>query len=147
MPPPPEKEATRSSQASLRPFPAPLDPCVLGSLFLISVICFITSIGIYIANQSRQSAFLVIIILVLTLFLWLLSLFKRRTERCPLCHGTPYLNTAANKHVKATKLPFLNYGISNLMRTIFTRKFRWMFCGQLDDFLKKRINPTNRSKK
>ena len=98
--------------------------------------------GIYTASQSRPAAILVISTLIATPLLWIISLLKRRSARCPLCRGTPYLDSGAHKHVKATKLPMFNFGTSNLLRTIFTHTFRCMFCGQLFDFHKKASRTT-----
>ncbi|MDB4508295.1 hypothetical protein N9051_01795 [Akkermansiaceae bacterium] len=72
----------------------------------------------------------------LTLILWFISLFKRRKARCPLCKGTSFLNTGAHVHEKATKLPLLNHGQSNMISTIFGQRFRSMYCGMPYDFLK-----------
>ncbi len=67
---------------------------------------------------------------------WLIAYFKRRTTRCPLCKGTPYLNTGALVHKRATRIPPLNHGISATLSTLATQRFRCMFCGSDYDLLK-----------
>jgi len=73
---------------------------------------------------------------------WLFSFLKRRNARCPLCKGTPYLNTGAAPHREAVRIPPLNHGITAMLSTILRLRFRCMYCGTPYDFLK----PTHKSR-
>ena len=63
---------------------------------------------------------------------------SRRSARCPLCKGTPYLNTGALTHRNATRLFPLNHGTSALLSSLITQRFRCMYCGTRFDLLKRR---------
>jgi hypothetical protein len=67
---------------------------------------------------------------------WVIAFMKRRAARCPLCKGTPYLDTGARTHRKATRIPPFNHGTSAVLSSLFTQRFRCMFCGSRYDLLK-----------
>lgn len=67
---------------------------------------------------------------------WLIAFFKRRTAHCPLCKGTPLVNSGALAHSKATRLYPLNHGVSATLSIIATQTFRCMYCGSDFDLLK-----------
>ena len=69
---------------------------------------------------------------------WLMSFAARRVTRCPLCKGTPLLDTPATKHHKAVRLKPFNYGTTAQLHLIFTHRFRCMDCGTPFDLLRKR---------
>ncbi len=130
------------------PFPKPFwKAAIFSFFFLLTVIALIASIIVFAIDQTQKSAFLVVGVLFFTLFVWIVSLFIRRSASCPLCHGTPYFNSGAHKHEKATKLPLLNHAISNVVRTIVNQTFRCMYCGQPFDLLKPVTNPLSGRKK
>jgi len=68
---------------------------------------------------------------------WVLCFLKRRSARCPLCKGTPFLDTGALTHRKASRLFPLNHGTSAVLSTLFTQRFRCMYCGTRYDLLKR----------
>lgn len=72
---------------------------------------------------------------------WLISHIARRSARCPLCKGTPLLDTAAVKHVKAVRLKPLNYGMTAQLQLVLTHRFRCMYCGTPFDLLRKPGRP------
>lgn len=96
----------------------------------------------FILFQSRSGSVLYgFIAAVLTVMLsWLFAFLQRRGARCPLCKGTPLLDTAASKHRDARRIKPLNYGTSALVGMITSHRFRCMYCGTLFDLLKKRSN-------
>lgn len=67
---------------------------------------------------------------------WLIAFFKRRSAYCPLCKGTPLIDSGALAHSKATRLYPLNYGTSATLSIIATQTFRCMYCGSDFDLLK-----------
>lgn len=68
---------------------------------------------------------------------WVWCFMKRRNVRCPLCRGTPFLNTGARTHRKATRLFPLNHGSTAMLSSLFTQRFRCMYCGTRYDLLKR----------
>jgi len=73
---------------------------------------------------------------------WLIAFLTRSHARCPLCKGTPYLNTGAGTHSEAVRIPLLNHGTTAMLSTLFRLRFRCMYCGTPYDFLK----PTHRKR-
>ena len=112
-----------------------------GGLFYLLLLAALTSIAVYVKLQSKLSVMVLLGCMGLAIFVWIIGLFKRRSACCPLCKGTPYLNTGAHLHEKAYKLPVLNHGNTNMVRTIFTQRFRCMYCGTPYDFLKPVTDP------
>lgn len=60
---------------------------------------------------------------------WILTYVARRNARCPLCKGTPLLDTQASKHRKAVRMAPMNYGMTAQLQLIMTQRFRCMYCG------------------
>lgn len=71
------------------------------------------------------------------LFTWLLAFLKRRKVFCPLCRGTPYLNSGAHPHAKAKRWWPLNHGLTAICSTILNSRFQCMYCGEPFDLRKK----------
>jgi hypothetical protein len=67
---------------------------------------------------------------------WLVAFLKRRGTRCPLCKGTPFLDSGALTHRRAFRLFPLNYGTTAILSCIFFQRFRCMYCGNRYDLLK-----------
>jgi hypothetical protein len=67
---------------------------------------------------------------------WMIAYFKRRSVRCPLCKGTPLINTGATPHERAWKILPFNYGISAILSISVTQRFCCMYCGTEFDLLK-----------
>ncbi len=142
MAPPPRKKLPVQKRRRSVPFPKPfIKAAIFTSLFLLSLIGLITAIVTFFLLQTQQATFLVVVTLFITFFLWIISLFIRRSASCPLCKGTPYFNSGAHTHKRATKLPFINHGISNVICTITAQTFRCMYCGQPYDLLKPVSSP------
>jgi hypothetical protein len=72
---------------------------------------------------------------------WLIAFFKRRGAFCPLCKGTPLINSGARAHIQARRIPPFNYGVSAILSIIANQKFSCMYCGSYFDLLKP---PTHR---
>jgi hypothetical protein len=70
---------------------------------------------------------------VLTL---IISYSKRRAARCPLCIGTPLLNSGALSHKRSVSLGPFNEGFTSVLSIACTQKFRCMYCGTRYDLLK-----------
>lgn len=68
---------------------------------------------------------------------WIAGFMRRRTIKCPLCKGTPLLDSRAVRHRKASRLLPFNYGTTAIISLVVTQRFRCMYCGSLFDLLKK----------
>lgn len=69
---------------------------------------------------------------------WLVAYFKRRGAFCPLCKGTPLINSGARVHARAWRLFPLNHGMTATLSVMVVQKFRCMYCGSDYDLLKPR---------
>ncbi|MFT6180989.1 MAG: hypothetical protein ACI9NQ_001485 [Paracoccaceae bacterium] len=148
MAPPPPKKLPIQKRFRSVPFPRPfVKAAIVSSIFLLSVVCFVTTIVAFALLQTQTSAYLIVGTMLITIFIWTVSLFARRAARCPLCQGSPYFNSGARKHEKATKIPLINHGMTNVIRTIVNQTFRCMYCGEPYDFLKPVRNPISGTKK
>lgn len=103
----------------------------------LCIIAFLTCVVILILNPVEGSVKILITSLVACVFTWLISFFRRRSVRCPLCKGSPLLDTGASKHSKAYRLPPLNHGNTAVLGILFLHRFRCMYCGTPYDMLKK----------
>lgn len=75
---------------------------------------------------------------------WPMAFFKRRSARCPLCLGTPLINSGALPHSRALRTYPLNHGVTATLSILATRSFRCMYCGSDFDLRK---TPSNRREK
>lgn len=89
-------------------------------------------------KQTKTNFFLyaVLIGVTLSLLTLIISFFKRRAARCPLCRGTPLLNSGALAHKKSFCMPPFNHGYTAVLSIVFTQKMSCMYCGTKYDLLK-----------
>lgn len=89
-------------------------------------------------KQSKTNFFLYTIVfgVLFSIFTLIVSFFKRRGARCPLCRGTPLLNSGALAHKKSFCLPPFNHGYTAILSIVFTQKLSCMYCGTKFDLLK-----------
>ena len=104
----------------------------------LGLIVTVSVLGCYIVDPVRVPYQALVGALVINVFTWLLDYAKRRSTLCPLCKGTPLINSGAHPHVRAWHLRFFNHGISAALSILFTHKFRCMYCGTDFDLLKPR---------
>lgn len=67
---------------------------------------------------------------------WVIGYIFRRSAKCPLCKGTPLLDTSAAKHRKAVRIRPFNFGATALLHLTFSYRFRCMYCGTPFDLLR-----------
>ena len=116
-----------------RPFVGAL---VLASLHYLSLVAITGGIVLLFQGRNSVAGRVISIAATATALTWLVAYFKRRSARCPLCRGTPFLDSAAHTHQKARRLFPLNYGTTAMLDCIFTQRFRCMYCGNRYDMLK-----------
>lgn len=109
-------------------------------LYLILICIVAAGAGVYL-NPIPKNTYLLLGLAASLIPVWLFSFFSRKRASCPLCKGTPLLDSQASKHVKAVKIFPLNYGHTNIIRAVVTQRMRCHFCGTPYDLLKKNLTP------
>lgn len=102
----------------------------------LSIVGAVTTLILFFIQPSGLATKLFVLFLFSASITWFLAFLKRRNTYCPLCKGTPLINSGALAHQKATKIFPLNHGISATLCIIATQTFRCMYCGTLFDLLK-----------
>ena len=108
----------------------------ISALFYLALIGTAATLFSSVVEQSREAVVLFISFLAGSAFLWLLSFLQRRQCLCSLCRGTPYIDSAACPHRRAIRFFPLNYGTSNVIRSLLSQHFRCQYCGNTFDLLK-----------
>jgi len=102
----------------------------------IGILATATTLAVFLIEPSDLATRVLIVSLVFTAVTWLMAFFKRRATHCPLCKGTPLINSGAIPHRKAFRIYPFNHGVSATFSIIATQKFRCMDCGTGFDILK-----------
>ncbi|MFD2257411.1 hypothetical protein ACFSSA_12070 [Luteolibacter algae] len=109
---------------------------ILCAIHYLGVIASITTLVLFFLNPQPFTTKVLVACLGFTAFTWLLAFFKRRHTHCPLCKGTPLINSGALAHQKAVRIFPLNHGVTATLSIIATQQFRCMYCGTAFDMLK-----------
>jgi hypothetical protein len=109
---------------------------LLSAVHYMCILATVTTLAVFVINPSHLAARMLIFCLGFTAITWLLAYFKRRSTHCPLCKGTPLLNSGALPHKNAIRIFPFNRGVSAILSVIATHKFRCMYCGNGFDILK-----------
>lgn len=108
------------------------------SLYFLGLIATVTALVGFALQPSLLASRLLVAGIVFSAFTWLIAYFMRREVHCPLCKGTPLLNSGALPHTRARRIGPLNHGVSAVISIMATQKFRCMYCGSDYDLLKPR---------
>lgn len=133
--PPPKEEVVshlRSVQYS-RPF---IRAVFFTALHYMGILGAATTLAILLVEPSPLAIRTLVAFLCFSAVSWLISYFKRRSTFCPLCKGTPLMNSGAIPHKNATRIFPFDHGVSAVLSIIATQKFRCMYCGTGFDILK-----------
>ena len=80
---PPRKKLPFQKNSRSVPFPRPyIRAATISALFFLSVISLITVSVAFVILQTPESAYLVVATLVVTIIMWVISIFARRAARC-----------------------------------------------------------------
>ena len=109
---------------------------IISALFYLGLVGTTSALFAFMVVPGQSTASLLVGLGAFSTFLWLFSFFKRRSCFCPLCKGTPLLDSAARRHEKAVRFFPLTYGTSNVIRLLMHQRFRCQFCGTPFDLLK-----------
>lgn len=119
------------------PSRAPFDIAVFFSkLHYLGLIIIATSICLFVQEQSQLTVGMILAGAGFSIITWIIAFFKRRNARCPLCKGSPLINSGARAHSKARRIYPFNHGVSATLSIIATQKFCCMYCGSDFDLLK-----------
>ncbi len=135
--PKPRAINARSLQSS-RPFNV---AAAFSCLHYLGIIVTLTALALIFTDPSPLARDVFIGGMAFSAVTWLIAFFKRRAAHCPLCRGTPMVNSGALPHSRATRIFPFNHGVSATLSIIATQKFRCMYCGSDFDMLK---TPTHR---
>jgi uncharacterized membrane protein (DUF485 family) len=110
---------------------------VLALIQYLALVAAITLCFILTRVEGRYVTAGFIAAIVVVALSWFIGYFHRRSAKCPLCKGTPLLDSAAAKHTKALRVPPLNYGTTAQISLLMSHRFRCMYCGTGFDLLRK----------
>lgn len=108
----------------------------LSAVNYLSILAALTTLAMFFVNPSPRATQVLVTCLFLLAATWLLAFFKRRSTHCPLCKGTPLINSGAIPHKNALKIWPCNHGVSATLSIIATQTFRCMYCGVAFDLMK-----------
>ena len=129
------KVARARSVPSARPFRVAV---FFSSVHYLCLVATLTALIYFFVQPCMAASRVVVGGLVLSLVTWFVAFFKRRGAHCPLCKGTPLINSGARVHIRARRIPPLNHGVSATLSVLGNQKFRCMYCGSDYDLLKPR---------
>jgi len=130
---PPQKGSRARSLPSRMPFDVAV---ILSMMHYLGVIVTITTLVYCFREPSQLASRLFVGALIFSVCTWLVAFFKRRSTHCPLCKGTPLINSGALTHKRATRIYPFNHGVSATLSIIAAQRFRCMYCGSDYDLLK-----------
>ena len=133
LPPSRDKVSRARSLPSSRPFTVAV---LFSALHYFGLIATGTAVALFLMEPSQLASRVIICGIIFCAFSWLLAFFKRRSAYCPLCKGTPLVNSGALAHSKAIRIFPFNHGVSATLSIIATQKFCCMYCGSDFDLLK-----------
>ena len=131
------KPRTRASQARSLPSSRPFNVAAIFSvLHFLGIAVTLTALVLIFTDPGPLTRDAFIGGIAFSVVTWLISFFKRRSVHCPLCKGTPMINSGALAHSRASRIFPFNHGVSATLSIITTQTFRCMYCGSDFDLLK-----------
>ena len=119
------------------PFKRPIVGAVFFSaLFYLSLAATLATLFACFALRRDDTVVILLFCIGINTILGGLSYLRRRVPRCPLCNGTPLVDSSARKHRDAKRFFPLSYGSSNVVRCIFRQRYICPYCGTPFDLLK-----------
>lgn len=111
---------------------------ILGLINFCGAVAILTTLVLYLTAPSQTGMKMLVGTVVFFFIASIASFLKRRNVLCPLCKGTPLVNSRARAHPKAFRVFPLDYGTSSMLSLLFTQTFRCLYCGAKFDLLKPR---------
>lgn len=134
---PPPKDPERAQRARSLPSARPFRVAVcIFAIQVLGLIAALTGLAHLIREPSQAASRILLGGLAFSAAAWFIAFFKRRSARCPLCKGTPLVNSIARTHIRATRIRPFNHGVTAMLSILAIQKFRCMYCGTDFDLLK-----------
>jgi hypothetical protein len=108
----------------------------LSAIHFLCLIAMLTTAVLLAMHPTYWTSTVLIATMVATGATWFIALLKRRTTLCPLCRGTPLLESGARLHERARRIFPFPHGVSSVLSILFLQRFRCMYCGSDYDLLK-----------
>lgn len=135
--PPKRQRVTTGQRARSVPYKRPfVGAIIITVVFYLALVGVFAALFVFFSGPDPFTAAVLIGFGAASVVLWLVSFLKRRDARCPLCKGTPFLDSAARRHVHARRAFPFNYGTSAILGSIFKQKYTCQYCGTPFDLLK-----------
>ena len=132
-----ESRTAKTLRARSLPSSGPFNVAAFFSaLQYMGMITVITAFILMLLEPSQLAVKVIVSAILFSVVMWLIGFFKRRSARCPLCKGTPLMNSGAHAHSRATRIFPFNHGVSATLSILATQTFRCMYCGSDFDLLK-----------
>lgn len=139
---PPRKPSRDSRKArSLRTRRPILIAVALAAIHYLALATALTAAVLFAIDPSMDTAKVLIATVAFAIATWIAAWFRRKAALCPLCKGTPLLNTGAMPHALAYRFPPFNHGVTAILTTLFSLHFRCMYCGSHYDLLRSPHQP------
>ena len=122
-----------------------IEAAFLALVSYLAMLAIITLGIIMIGTKSEKVTHGFIAAVAVLVISWLLGYFRRMAIKCPLCKGTPLLDSSASRHTKAFRVPPFNYGTTAQFSVLLSHRFRCMYCGTGFDLTRKSSNVRERS--
>ncbi|MCX6873914.1 MAG: hypothetical protein NTW21_08905 [Verrucomicrobia bacterium] len=106
------------------------------ALHYLSLVALLTCAVVFFIRPHPGVSHVLLLSLLACGLTWLVSFMMRRSAICPLCKGTPLLNSGARTHAKAFHIRPFNHGVTAVLSIISTQQFRCMYCGSNFDLRK-----------
>jgi hypothetical protein len=106
------------------------------SIHYLGLVVAVTALVCVLLEPSQLAVRVLLGAMLFSACSWLVAFFKRRSTFCPLCKGTPLINSGARVHTRAWRLYPLNHGVTAVVSIMATQRFRCMYCGSDYDLLK-----------
>lgn len=106
------------------------------AIHYLGLIATVTAFAAFFVYPSQLATKVIVGSVIFSAVTWLIAFFRRRCAYCPLCKGTPLINSGALAHSRAVRIPPFNHGTSATLSIIATHTFRCMYCGSDFDLLK-----------
>jgi hypothetical protein len=112
---------------------------LISAIHYLGLIASVTALVCVLKKPGQMAANLFVGCMIFSAVTWMVAFFKRRSTFCPLCKGTPFINSGARVHMRARRLFPFNHGVTATLSVIAMQKFRCMYCGSYYDLLKPRM--------
>ena len=106
------------------------------SVHYLGLVVSVTALACVLLEPGQLAVRVLLVAMAFSAGSWLVAFFKRRSTFCPLCKGTPLINSGARVHTRAWRLYPLNHGVTAVLSIMATQRFRCMYCGSDYDLLK-----------